>query len=335
MAKPKKKLLPKNFEDLIKEGDLAKLQAVFEQCDINARGGYAKQTALAFDGCPAELTRWLVEQGGDLSATDTWGNTPLHTLAGSRRGNIEELLDLGADVNSNSSSRGTPLHAAADSFNLTNVRLLIGRGANVDAQNMDRMTPLEYALRRCSNVNLAEMAAIAELLLAAGASRTARMKDFVEVLGKTFEFHRAAFNRDMLDAASAALSRLYLIFGVTPVAARIIHDGTSPITVKDGSWQEQHQMLWELLVPSNGAAATVQGEVIRISGRIARELGRNDGINWDADYRAMAEAFVKHLQLKESASELIKDTDRMARLAVAWVLQNPTPIPLSRPKYTR
>lgn len=179
------------------------------------------------------------------------------------------------------------------------------------------------------------MAAIAELLLAAGASRTERMKEFVERLGNTFEFHRAAFNKELLDAASDGLSRLYTMFGVTPVVARVMHDGVSPIMVKDASWQEQHQLLWELLVPSKGAAATVQGEVIRISGRIADELERNGGINWDADYRAMAEAFVKFLQLKESASELIKDTDRMASLAVAWVLQNPSPIPLGSPKYTR
>jgi hypothetical protein len=49
-------------------------------------------------------------------------------------------------------------------------------------------------------------------------------------------------------------------------------------------------------VPSQGPAATVQGEVIRISGRIADELHRNGGTNWDADYKAMADAFLKHVQ---------------------------------------
>ncbi len=109
--------LPKIFEELLKEGDLSKLKSIFETCDLNARGGYAKQTALAFDECTDSLTRWLVAQGADLSATDTWGNTPLHTRSRSRLGRIEVLLELGADVNSGSASIGTPLHAAADSYN--------------------------------------------------------------------------------------------------------------------------------------------------------------------------------------------------------------------------
>jgi hypothetical protein len=47
MAKAKKKLLPKDFEKLLDSGDIDKMKAVFETCDVDARGGYAKQTALA------------------------------------------------------------------------------------------------------------------------------------------------------------------------------------------------------------------------------------------------------------------------------------------------
>ncbi len=71
MTKAKKKLLPKNFEALLENGDIAQLKAVFDTCDVNARGGYGKQTALAFDKCPDALASWLVTQGADLSATDT------------------------------------------------------------------------------------------------------------------------------------------------------------------------------------------------------------------------------------------------------------------------
>ncbi|WP_028102343.1 ankyrin repeat domain-containing protein [Pseudoduganella violaceinigra] len=334
MAKAKKKLLPKNFEDLLKAGDLAQLQTVFETCDINARGGSAKETALAFDDCSPELERWLVAEGADLSASDVRGNTPLHSRARSRLGSIAGLLELGADLNSNASI-GTPLHAAADSYNVPNARLLVERGADVNALNRDGLTPLELALRRCRNVDLEDMAPLAELLLAAGASTSPAMKQVVAELGKTFEFHRSAFNPDLRDAASAGLNRLYELFGAAPVAPRLIHDGTAPIAVQGGSWQEQHDMLWAFLVPSSGPAATVQGEVIRISGRIANELEGNGGVNWDADYKAMAEAFVKHLALAEPASELVKDSARMAQLAVAWVAQHPVPIPLGRTEYKR
>jgi len=66
MAKTLKKLLPKTFEDLLTNGDLTALKAVFHACVPDARDGYAKRTALAFDACPDELARWLVARGTDL-----------------------------------------------------------------------------------------------------------------------------------------------------------------------------------------------------------------------------------------------------------------------------
>lgn len=350
MAKQKKKLLPKDFEEMLKEGDFLKLTSVFEICDINARGGYAKQTALAFDLCTDEFTRWLVANDADLSAADTWGNTPLHARTRSRRGSILALIELGADVNSGNASIGTPLHAAADSYNVPNARLLIEGGAQVDALNKEGYTPLELALQRCTNVNIEKMASLAELFLAKGASITPRMKGFVEEIGKRFEFHRSGFKPEMVDSASAALDRLYATFDARPVPHRMLHDGKSPIVVEAGTWQDQHQALWELLVPSAGHAATVQGEVIRISGRIAHELDGTGGVNWDADFRKMADAFLEHLQKGNSlsssdlaaAGDLIAsvksksgDVGRLAEMAVAWVLQNPIPINLDRPAYKR
>ena len=70
MPKSKKKQLPKDFEALLDQGDLAALKAVFDSCDVDAHGGYSKRTALAFDACPDALARWLVEQGADLAAPD-------------------------------------------------------------------------------------------------------------------------------------------------------------------------------------------------------------------------------------------------------------------------
>jgi len=350
MAKAKKKTLPKNFEELLKAGDLAKLKEVFESCDPNARGGYSKQTALAFDACPDELASWLVAQGASLSATDTYGRTPLHSRARSWFGNIQGLLELGADVNSVGTGSGTPLHAAADSINVPNARLLIGKGAAVDARNSALMTPLECALHQCSNSRLEEMASFAECLLAAGASKTPAMQEFVEKLGKTFEFHRAGYNPETRDAASAALDRIYRMFNVVPVPRRAVHDGVAPIRVHGDSLQQQHQALWEFLVPSSGPAATVQGEVIRITGRIVIELDENGGINWDADYRRMADALLDHLRRgkglsapdMEEAAVLVDqlkrkagDPSRMAELGVAWVALNPAPIKLDPPDYAR
>jgi hypothetical protein len=370
MAKPKKKMLPKDFESLLSAGDVAAVRAVFDTCDVNAYGGATKRTALAFNDLPDDVARWLVENGADIAAPDSYGETPLHHRAGHWQGRIEILLELGADVHITDSRGNTPLHDAAEVGNIHTARVLLEHGANIDAVNNSRLTPLAYALQRCSNARIEAMADMAALLLpppspapsglrkftsrlfGAGEKGDARitdqMRDFVKRIGENFEFHRQGYDPESRDAASAALDRLYDLFDVPPVPRRAMHDGRSRIVAKADTWQDRHQELWELLVPSSGAADTVQGEVIRISGRIARELDGNGGINWRDDYRQMADALLAHLgsgkplqdgHLKEAAaivSEVKRkfgDTQRLCELSVEWVAQNPKPIPLPAPAY--
>jgi len=345
-----KKLLPKNFDDLLAEGDVDALKAVFAACSVDARGGYSKQTAFAFNEFPDELCRWLVEQGADVSAADSYGDTPLQSRAGHWQGRLDILLDLGADVHSGEGGRGTALHKACGVGHADNVRLLLQRGANPDALTADGLTPLEWALQRCSNTGIVGIAKVAPIMLAAGARQTPRMEEFITQIGTQFEFHRAGFNRDSVDEYSAALDRLYSLFAVAPVPRRAMHDGRSPIAVKAGAWQDQHEALWDLLVPSNGPAATVQGEVIRLSGRIANELDGNGGVNWGADFRRMVDALLGHLgsgtslpaeQLDAAAvtAKAIKQKSgepaRLCEMAVHWVVCNPTPVALPAVDYRR
>ena len=347
---PKKKLLPKDFDELLAQGDLATLQSVFATCDVDARGGPGKQTALAFDLCPDDLARWLVANGADLAAADTWGNTVLHSRADSRRSSIAVLLQLGADPRIRNDRAGTPLHAAARSSNARNAELLIAAGAEVDALDADGLTPLELAVRGASNADLERVATFADALLSAGAVRTPRLTGFVEEIGKRFEFFRERFNPETVDAASAALDRLYALFDARPVPRRAMHDGKSLIAVKPGAWQDQHRALWDLLVPASGAAATMQGELIRLSGRIGHELDGNGGVNWDADFNRMVDAALAILacgeplaqsDLSEAAAFAAQvkrrpgETSRLAQFAVAWVQRNPAPIALPAPTYRR
>ena len=205
-------------------------------------------------------------------------------------------------------------------------------------------------MRGCNNIDIENMVALAKVLLDAGAEMTPRMKGFVEEIGKRFEFNRGGFAAEHVDAVSSALDGLYRIFEVLPVPRRQIHDGNALVVVKAKTWQTQHEELWNLLVPSQGPAATVQGEVIRISGRISDEMARNGGANWDADYKRMADAFLDHVQTGEPLSppDIAKaaaivaevkresgDTARMAELAVRWVMQNPDPVKLNPPSYRR
>ena len=121
--------------------------------------------------------------------------------------------------------------------------------------------------------------------------------------------------------------------------------------------KEEFQSFWDLFVPPKGKAETVQGEVIRIAGRIEYEFLDNGCINWDEDFKKMLDAFLRYVQLGNgfsgddlSAAELLvhllKDngdkgfiddnlTTVLCSCAVAWVKQNPEAIPLLDADYIR
>jgi len=353
MAKKKKTTLPKDFEQLVKTKDIAALKAVFDACEWDARGGYSKGNALGFRQVPDELVRWLVEQGADINAPDKYNRSPLHAQASTWSGNVALLLDLGADINALDYQNETPLHAAAGSYRTPFVRELIARGANIHAENKLGNTPLAKSLMNCRNIDIVQMTEIAQILLDAGAPITAEIQESVRRIGKNFEFVRDKFNKDSIDETSDALLKLYRLFDVEPVAKRLMHDGVSPIRVTATAWGKQHQELWEQLVPAQGHAETVQGEVIRITGRVSHEVMDNGGGNWDAQFRKMLDALIRHFgsgaplpstQLEEAAALVqrlrSKGSDyetpaRLTELSVQWVLANPQPIALPTPEYKR
>jgi len=353
MAK-KRKTLPKDFGELIASNDIAALKEVFEKCELNATGGYEKGTALGFFNIPSELVRWLVEQGADINATDTYGNTPLHHHAMRRSGDVTVFLELGANINAVNRYNDTPLHLAAGSaFSPQMVRALVQSGASVLAKNDDGKNPLVRALNRANNIDIQNLPAISDILLEAGTPITEDMRKSITRIGEGFEFHREGFNKDFLPATDAALFQLYQMFDVAPVSKRKLHDGLSIITVSSVGWENQFSELWGLLVPSSGAAKTVQGEVVRIAGRVQDEIFRNGGGNWDNHFRLMLDGLITHLSsgvpldenLLNEATSIAKairrsgngneELFRLCELTVKWVLLNPNPVALGTTDYDR
>ncbi|WP_128100324.1 ankyrin repeat domain-containing protein [Paenibacillus sp. DCT19] len=352
MAKKKKTTLPAGIEQLIKDNDIAAVKEVFEQCEWDARGGYSKGTALSFRQISDELVRWLVEQGADINAQDKYQRTPLHAHASHWSGNVALLLELGAELDAVDYQNETPLHAAVNSFRTQAVQELVNHGADINVENKMGNTPLAKGLVNCRNTNIVNVTEISKVLLDAGASVTPAMKDSVKRIGKDFEFIREKYNKDRVDEVSDALLKLYQLFDVEPVAKRIMHDGTTPIQVTTSTWPKQHQELWEYLIPPKGHAQTVQGEIIRITGRVSHEVLDNGGGNWDAQYRKMLDALIRHLAtgtplapaLLQEATDLVsrlrKGSDydapaRLCELAVQWVLANPQPVAMAQPEYSR
>lgn len=354
MAK-KRVTLPKEFKDLMDEGNIEALKAVYNRCELTAHDGrFSLCTPLHMGGVPDELVIWLVEKGLDINIPDYYGATPLYRQAILGRDTVKLLLELGADIEKPNTYGETPLHVAAEFFHPKTVKLLIDKGADVNAKNDMGRTPLASVLMVCRGIYIAQTAEIATMLLDAGAKKTPAMKEKVENIGKDFEFHREGINPDYLEAADQGLEKLYALFDVKPVAKRITHDGVSTIFVKEGIWEEQYEELWSFLIPSSGAAKTVQGEVIRIPGRVRDELDRNGGVNWDRDYRKMLQALPQYLSLGSSLSEqelaetkeLIAQVhgkdfddehrlDRLCQLALSWIKQNPEPISLEKTSYNR
>ena len=354
MAK-KRVTLPKEFKDLMDEGNIEALKAVYDRCELTAHDGrFSLCTPLHMGGVPDELVIWLVEKGLDINVPDYYGATPLYRQAILGRDTVKLLCELGADIEKPNTYGETPLHMAAEFFHPRTVKFLIDKGANVNAKNDMGRTPLASVLMVCRGIYIAQTAEIASMLLDAGAKKTPAMKEKVENIGKDFEFHRESIHPDYIEGADKGLAKLYELFDVKPVAKRITHDGVSPILVKEGSWEEQYEELWSFLIPSSGAAKTVQGEVIRIPGRVRDELDRNGGANWDRDYRKMLQALPQYLSLGnplsdqelEETKELIAQVhgkdfddgprlDRLCQLAIAWIKQNPEPFLLAKTSYKR
>jgi len=346
----KKKLLPKDFRDLIREGDLAKLTAVFDTHELDARDGRGGQTALGVYDCPPLLMRWLVEQGLDVDLADQYGHTPLsrHVIVDDAE-QVATLLDLGASPGPGPDGV-TALRDAVVRHSPGALRVLLGAGA--DPLEGDDGSLLDAGIRSARNTDLVKLVDVAEQLIAAGVPVTETTRRAVRAAGEEFEFHRAGFNPRMVDEVSAALDQLYALTGTEPAPRLVRHDGSSPITVVGDTFAEQYDHLWSILVPGSGAAPTVQGEVIRIPGRVADELLRNAGGNWDRHYRAMVEAWgrwvrtevpLSDAELAEAEPILAElrrggnedGIDRIQQLAVVWVRANPTPVPLPEVPYRR
>lgn len=264
---------------------------------------------------------------------------------------MHTLLELGADIHTSDTYKNGVLHAASGRFEVT--KLLVEQGADIFAKNDRGFTPLQQMLHRCQNADIPKVVKSAALLLKLGEKVTKFSKEQVVRIGENFEFHRERIHPDFLKETENGLQQLYTLFKVEPVAKRIQHDGISPIIVPNEPLEKQFEYLWSFLVPSSGCAKTVQGEVIRISGKIRDEILRNGSGNWDKHFKKMLSAMLdyfqkgnplqdKQMQRANELKTLLYEGDddgensfELAKLAVLWVQQNPEVIVLEKVAYNK
>lgn len=350
----KKKKLVDNFQEIIDSGDFEAFKNVFEKCEITATGrGKTTCNAFSYRNLTPKHIQFLIDNGLEVNEDCGFGYPPVAYHA-ANIDNLRCLLQNGADIDYIAIFyRGSALTKACCTLDVESVKNLLEENASIDVLgDIDGKTLLESTLAHCDNIYIPKALDISRMLLNSGSRVTDKTIEYVQKIGERFEFFRDNINKDIVNELSTALEELYELFGVTPMARRTLHDGTTQISVKGKRWQEQYDELWNMLVPGNGKAQTIQGEMIRIIGKITHEILDNGGINWDDDYREMINTLGEFLilnkglqkELVEEVSCIIKHITvsmnketlyRLTEIIVQWVLANSEPLPLGKVNYNR
>jgi ankyrin repeat protein len=109
----------------------------------------AKAIQTLFDAAKAadlQAVKTLLEEGADVDATDSDGDTALHmAAAGGDADIVLALLDARANANIKDSRGDSPLHVASFYGHAYVVQILINRGAVLEERNNAGFTALHYA----------------------------------------------------------------------------------------------------------------------------------------------------------------------------------------------
>lgn len=351
----KSEFLPDNFQELMREGDFEKLKSVYDICAIQAhvldKKWRWKNALYIYTPC-SEFYQWLVDQGLDINAEVEWHTTPLTEQSGYFYNNVEGLIKAGA--NPDGTKYKNPMFIACRALLKDVVEVLIryGAGVNVPSREFCGITPLDVLLKTTKYERLPDIYAIAEMLMAKNATSKGDPKKLVEQIGQGFEFRKSSMDADKVAECEPALEKLYKLFGVEPVKKIVKHDGISPIKVAQKDNKKAFEELWESLVPSKGKCETVQGEMIRIAGKLGHWLEEYSGDKrrWKTNCAKMLEALPKYYAMgkplppkKAAAFEALiakidydsepEDEDPLRDLAVDWVRKNPDPIKLGEVNY--
>lgn len=318
--------------DSLEEGDIRKAEELFNSgVDIfrvtESKWNWLHQVLMGIPSkTPASSIKYLIDKGVSPTAKDYYGMTPLHYAM--RGKNVEAakiLLEAGADPNARDIKGGLiPFKMACSiyPFNKELVVLFLQYGA--DIYITDNVTGDPYL----------------DML------NKSKIKEREEV-------------RDFLNKYEAKLKAEGKLppkpERKMPILNKPVHDGKSEIIVPHSdNWLDQYKELWKLLVPKQGKAITVQGEVIRICGKLEHEILDNGRINWDNDFELMCKELRKHLltsgnllseeenkKIKSIILKIKKDTvkekdfDKLTELCTKWILLNRTPIELREVPYNR
>lgn len=332
--------------------DVGELKRLYLRCEPDAVDYLCMgSNILGQHPLPRELAILAIERGANVNFLNPNKGiyTPLMKQATHRDGQVALLAEFGADVNKD--VQGVyPLHEAACSSNLQGIRVLVERGADVNCYQFDNensLTPLEYGLCFGNfgyHMDMTALLSVCELFIELGA--VIRKKAQALLLKQIKEFLAYLRNPDVeAPEQIEAMRQLCKLFDVPIPKIPVFHDGKSPIVITETVFEKQYAKLWEHLVPTFDSAPTLQGEVIRLTGRIEDEIMRNGSRNWNKRHKKMLQDIPEYMTMGNSLEDKeIEDIQRICKIlsqsrkdedlpvqlqkyAVKWVLQNPDVIP--------
>ncbi len=354
-----KKTLPDNIEELLSDDEA--LKAALSECEPDAYGGYERGNIFHYV-ISEDMIKWCLERGSDINFVSRFDSTPLmHHASSYQEGSTEMaflLMENGADIlfKNGNLYRKTAVYYAAEHGKVELVEALIDKGAVLDDMDAYGHNPLEATFAHTHAGEISKIMPVARLLLDRGVPITDELKKRFIDMAKEVEFRRTdwangGYSAESMAEMDDAYDELYELFDVERVPRRVMHDGKSRITVTTTTWQKQHEELWDLLVPASNQASTVQGEVIRISGKLGYEILDNGACNWDSNFEDIVNALREYLKMgvplsEEETAEVAEITYniqnkweeelyRLEELSVKWVLKNPMPIEVSGITYIR
>jgi len=229
--------------------------------------------ALARNNLP--VLRKLVTKG-NVNACDEDGFSLLMNAAMDDETDPEAvrlLLERGAEVNAaEEGQQFTALHFAARDNGSEIVGILLEAGADATAVEAEGNTPLHHCL-----LGKCDLDAV-KLLLEYGAEpkRKNREGDSPVVMAKYAE--DKALQKVLRETKAVRKKR--------PAAAKKSKPAPKkkPPQKNEAAWVGEHRKLWKALVPARGPAKTLQGELIRLTGKLADEAYRNGNMNWRKEH---------------------------------------------------
>ena len=346
-----RKTLPNDIKEILASGDVGAVAEAVKNCEIGAylRSEYGKPKLLHFV-CSQEIAEFLVARGEDINCRNERGQTPIHCRVKQHRPDlIPGLLALGGDINARDNTDQTPLFGAVERLAAPEVEQLIQWGADptLDAHSKiyGDYTLTKYALSWYNLFDSPRILRIFKVLRAHGAHPSGEEYKALQAMDKDrcsiIAHNPEDASNPRFQEAAEALRQLCEMFGVAQQIARPAPSVGEKLELDSSkSWKKLSNELWDLLVPLDNQAETLQGEAIRIAGKVAYEVYDNGGINWEPTFNELLKQFLEIIssEVPLSADELVRAkqavgdlrggksteaSDVLREAAVHWVLANP------------